>query len=470
MMLRGLIRRISSPVLALWLIVLLIALNALAVIVPQRELLGSLFEDFATSQPVLARALDVVGLDRIFSGWIIAVVAALLAANVTVCTVRRIGRALAPLRASAGMPEVTATLSVKWADADEYLTSVRRTLDGLGWQTAAVDDVIVGRRGRSGFLGSIVLHLSILVLIVGGTFSSLTTFRGEMRITDGQTVVDDEALYMTVSHRPDLGAAFTGARITLDSTEVRYEQGVVVSAVAKMRGVDREGDLVAQDVRVNYPFQIAGKSYLIMDSGYAAEVTIELPDGTARTQVVNLTEESGRGWQAGYDLGEVLGEGTGLLLTGSPVPLSKDATLPAERFVLSDPRLTVGLVGADGVRLEPVTLAEGESAPLGQGVSVTFEDLRLWNRFLVRGDSSRWIVYVGFWLAVIGAGWRFLVAERRVFATVAQDDAGVRRVGIGCRARPWAGFESGADFALLSRLATLAEAGPEREGDIRDHR
>jgi hypothetical protein len=455
-----LLGRLASPKLAAWLIVVLILLTLLSVLLPQKSFLGEQFEQFVRDVPWLASLMGAMSLDRVFTGWPIVVVAVLLAANVVACSVLRI-------QARSRVPRVAVSRDASTAHLAENLSpedflDAAAVLLGSNRYTLLnqTPDGLVARAGGSGFLGSMLLHASLLVIILGGAATAVTSFRGEMAITDGQTVIDAADAYLNVANEPEIGEAFSGTQVTLESTEVRYDRGVVVSAIAKMRATEPSGRTVAKEVRVNHPLDAGGKAYLLQDSGYAASLVIGTPGVAPQPVVVRLAERTAHGWRDSLDLGVIDGRRVTLEMTATPVPLGDDQPVPPEEFELADPRLKVALVG-DGAVLWAGELARGQTASAETGVTLKFEDLHLWNRFLVRGEPARWITYLGFWLAVSGSAWRFAVPERRVSVAVRGED-GALVASVSLRSRPWRGSKAAADELMTREILGLAaEGGPD---------
>lgn len=457
------LRRLGSPRLALWLIGVLMVMNLLSVLVPQRIVLGGSFEDFVRESPFLAAVTEVSGLSRVFTGWPIVVVSGLLALNLIACTFLRLARRRRPAIPRKPRQGPSVRLSSSWPSGQAFLKAAGDVLGGGSWKMMSVSDHgFVAVAGRIGFWGSMLLHASLLVLIVGGALTAVTSFRGELAITDGETIVDAPEAYLSILDTPEIGAAFSGARISLDRTEIGYEKGEVVSAVARMRGLDMDGRTISKDVRVNHPLEVGGKSYLLLNSGYAVNISVDTSATGPVSRVVRLGEETPFGWRDRFELPPTDdGRTAELRFLATPVPVEAGQPIPAEKFAITDPRMRVKLV-VGGVETWEGRLEPGQTQQLGPGIAVTFEGMRLWDRFLVRGEPARWVSYVGFWMAVVGAAIRFLFPERR-FAVVTGEQDGHEVADVFYRVRPWSGFEARADRELERSLLELA-TGPSRLG------
>lgn len=457
------LRRLGSPRLALWLIGVLIVMNLLSVLVPQRIVLGGSFEDFLRESPVLAAMTEASGLSRVFTGWPIVVVSGLLAVNLIACTLLRLARRRRPAIPRAPRRGSSVRLSASWRSSQAFLQAAGDALPGRSWTTmSTADHGFVAVAGRIGFWGSMLLHVSLLVLIAGGALTAVTSFRGEVAITDGETIVDAPEAYISIANSPELGVAFSGARISLDRTTIGYEKGEVVTAVARMRGLDTDGRIISKDVRVNHPLDVGGKSYLLLNSGYAVTISVDTSVTGPISRVVRLGEETPFGWRDRLELPPTDdGRTAELRFLATPVPVEEGQPIPAEKFAITDPRMRVKLV-VGGVEAWEGRLEPGQTQQLGPGIAVTFEGMRLWDRFLVRGEPARWVSYVGFWMAVVGAAVRFLFPERR-FAVVTGVEDGHEVVDVLYRVRPWSGFEARADRELERSLLELA-TGSSRSG------
>jgi cytochrome c biogenesis protein ResB len=461
-------RFIASPRLAAWLIVVMGVLAFLGILIPQRSLLtADMMADFQASAPVLAELLKTLGLDALFSGWPVITVTGLLAMSTIACTWVRLDRYIQGVSTGAA-PEVS-RVSVPKADWDDdrgsvLLAHVRDELHAAGWGTVEAPGRVVGVRGRHGFLGSLLLHVSLLIIMVGGSATALTDFSGTMVLAEGQSVVDEADSYLVVDSEPRIGESYAGARVTMDSMRFAYQDGQLVGAIATMSGLDTAARRVSAEARVNHPFTLAGKSYLVQNSGLVADITLTI-DGASNGVLVNLVEETPIGWADEITLPGTVTEQTSieaLSLLVSPIPLAAGQELPAERYLIDEPRLGLRTLTSETVG-DLHVLAPGDSAEIAPEAILTFNGVRYWTKFLVRQDSARWVVYLGFWLGVIGIVWRFLWPERRLSVSLMPTDGEIVHVRLGYRLRPWRGIVAPGDQALLDKLAVSVDAGDIQE-------
>lgn len=446
------LRRLASLQLAAWLMLVSIALLVLAVVIPQKGFLGPVFDEFVSDYPGLASAISALALDRLFQGWVLWVVATMLCLNVIVCTVNRLSKSRRRV-SSSGM---------RWAPIETggspggAIEAVSKVVDEAGFTRVDTRKALLAaERGASGFWGSILLHLSILLIALGGVASALLSFSGEMVIAEGQSLQDMRSSYLSVSEEPRFGSSYSGSTISVDAVDFAYEDQTLVKAVTRMRAIDDAGNVITKDVSVNHPLDVAGKSFLLMNSGLAAELVLPgSGEQGVRGSIVNLADKTSVGWQDRIELAGPTGGTIALDLIAMPVEVEPGGEMPAEELLIEDPHLFVRAFDGDDVYVERL-LAPGDTIEIAQGQTMTFSGLRVWNRYLVRGDKGRWITYIGFWIAVVGTIWRFAVPHRVIALRARRDGTGLE---VGFRSYPWAGLAVGADDDMIARIASAAAA------------
>lgn len=415
----------------------------------------------------LAQAGEALGLNDLFATWYFIALLLLLTANAIACTVNRLARRGARSRAvtvPAGVSGLLPTVSCL-ADAEEPLAvasvvvaSLSRVPGSVRW--ASQEDGggswrLFARGGYIGFWGSMIFHAALVITAAGVVVSALTTFRGTALVTESQTFTDAAGDYLFVSREPRFGSVYSGAQFVLDDLEFIYEGDVLTRAVAHT-SVRAAPDSVPErrTAEVNYPLEVAGKSFLLGNSGYSVGLTITAAGGISR-----LYYTLGQREPSGYS--DELRLPGGVIGTFQVVP-SADVGLDQElvrRFDLTDPVAHVRLMTTGRVLWEGV-LAPGQTVT-PEGYELTLTDVKIWTEMRVRGDSGRGIVYAGLWLAVAGMLWRLLDAEQSVF--VHRHSSGQTTVAARHR------FGPGASAALALRVArriaapdALIVSGPDR--------
>ena len=141
---------------------------------------------------------------------------------------------------------------------------------------------LFGEKGRLGYLGSTVVHASLLILLAGGLVSLLTGERGYIVLEKGQTVT--EATLYDDSTIP-LGFELTLRRFSIEfypehqNRPKSYTSSVTVSLPGRER-FDR-------DIRVNHPLMEGG--FTIFQSSYGlSEGSPHVASGDTVTVAVGL--------------------------------------------------------------------------------------------------------------------------------------------------------------------------------------
>lgn len=432
------LKRLASAKLAAVLIAVLTLLCVVAFIVPQSSHADlSLFQQWKAANPVLAGVAHAVGFDDVFASPFFYLLTALLALNLTLCTISRWQRrSRRHLRMPQHAPAGARTVSLAEKPVDP-LGAIRRRLK-LWRPIQASDDqstFIFLDRDYYGFLGSMVLHAGLLILIVGGVVSGLTRFDGRMDLTEGETVTDARAAYLGQPTEPIVGDAYSGFSVGLDSLRFEYEGASILQSYAQMTFAENDVSSV-REAKVNVPARWDGKSFLLVKGGHAVRLAVADASGTALIpeSVVRLGERVSEG----YGDAVRLPDGRSLTVTTS-ANASNPALAQTQTMRLIDPVATVSIDGTSK------TLHPGETADLG-AVRVTLGDVRLWNEFAVRGDRGIPVTYTGFAVVLLGTLLRVLFGKKTGAMLIEQGASG------------WQVSAWSDDAALVSRLLEIVGA------------
>ena len=214
----------ASLTVTIALLILLAALSVLGTLIPQNAPEQAYLQHYGKGTYHVLKGLGLF--DMYHSAWFIAVLA-LLAINVVACTVKR-------------LPNI-------WHQAHRDRNSYAR-------------------------LGTVLTHLSVLLILLGGLINAWWGFKGYVEVREGEAFV--------VSAAPTSGEIVQPAGFTVrcDAFRVeRYPDGSPKEYVSTLTFL--EGERVALDhrpLRVNHPLSYRGLNFYQTSYGVSARPTIEI--------------------------------------------------------------------------------------------------------------------------------------------------------------------------------------------------
>jgi len=325
-------------------------------------------------------------------------------------------------------------------DADELAARVAAVLRGHHYRVVAEDDGAVnfyGDRFRWAPFGSLIGHLSIMVILAGVVVGSILGFRDNaFVIAEGSTaaVPDGQGLTVKLISFEDAYYTDTGAPSDYASELVLY----------------RDGQEVARHTaRVNDPLRYGDLSFYQSFYGPAALMSVATPDGS-----VLFSDGVALAWQTKDDDRSV---GT--------------FTVPAQDLVVwivgtqgaGDPLVKPGQIRVETYRastgdpINQVTIDQGVATDI-DGLSYTFGREIQFTGLAVSRDPGTILVWIGAILLIAGFTIGFTFPHRRLWARLA-----VRKDGVGTLAVATPGRVSHDVDSAFTNLVTdlrAACAGP----------
>lgn len=242
-----------------------------------------------------------------------------------------------------------------------------------------------GKRRRE-HIGSIMLHLSFVVIIIGALVGAATGVREDITLAAGETATLQES-------------ALAGAKVTVDDFHIDwYDNGTASQYYCDLVYKSPKGEEEKAHIAVNDPFRLG-----------AVKIYQELYGW----QVNGSVEYNGK--KKPFKLKE-----------GEDVPLGKDLVL-ATVFVANfnphagtlesmtqqplNPTLVAGLEGKDGIS-ELVYLKPGSVETLGD-CTVRFDSYEPYSGLRVKRDAGIPIVFAGFILSIVGLCVRYAPRKNR---------------------------------------------------------
>lgn len=374
--------------------------------------------------------LSALGLFHVFSTWYFQGLFVLLSASILACSINRAPRLWrvathprtsmrevffthAPLRATIDLPEDVASSAQRVREA--LHAKHFRVLDG----TAKVGVDVYADRFRWGPFGTVVAHLSLIIVMLGFVVSATTGFRDE-------NFIAPVGVEVPVGHGTDLVVK------ALSFTDTYYDSGAPKDYVSDLV-LTKDGQQVArQETRVNSPLIYDGVWFHQSFFGVGAEITVTEKGTKVFGEMVPLKWQSDDGQQS---IGEFRIPSKGISVfvieAASGVVLPE---LPAGSAQLE--------VHKDGVE-QPLgfpVVDQGKSVDI-EGLTYTFERNRQYTGLTVKKDQGSWIVWVGSALLILGSYLVFFLPHRRIWARVRSNGDGTSRVQIGAPLKRDPAFE-----------------------------
>jgi cytochrome c biogenesis protein len=374
--------------------------------------------------------LDKLGLFHVFSTWYFQGLFVLLSVSILACSINRAPRLWrvathprtsmrevffthAPLRATIDLP----------VDVEASAKRVREVLHGKHFRvldgSAKSGADVYGDRFRWGPFGTVVAHLSLIVVMLGFVVSATTGFKD-------QDFIAPVGVEVPVGHGTGLTVK------ALSFTDTYYDSGQPKDYMSDLR-LTKDGQQVArQETRVNTPLIYEGVWFHQASFGVGADVSVTEKGAKVFAQMVPLKWQSNDGQQS---IGQFAIPSKGISVyvieaaSGQVLP-----DLPAGSAQLE--------IHKDGVE-NPIgipVVAQGKSVDI-EGLTYTYERNRQYTGLTVKQDKGSWLVWVGSALLIFGSYLVFFMPHRRIWARVRSNADGTTRVMLGAPLKRDPAFE-----------------------------
>ncbi len=450
-------REFRSMRTALLLLVLLAAASILGSLFPQQSISPQRVTRYFQDHPALAPVLDRLGLFDVFgSAWYMAIYLALLAALVACLVPRarafaRVLRSRPPRGGQLDRYRTRAAFDTA-ASPPQALEAAAAVLRRRHYRLATHEEELAGEKGFLREAGSLLFHVSLLLLLVGLAYGKGFGYRGQAAIVEGETWANARVGYDAYSP----GRFFGSERLAPfqlrleDFSNAFHDDGTPREFASRLTALDLDGrQTQAQRVAPNRPMTVDGVRVFQSDYGYVPVVRVRGKDGKVLKQEEVLTlrdpaSELSTGAvkvtraqpQIGLELTMFTGLRTapdcpgGLPFCNDPrlvrpvlVVLPFQGDLQASRaqsvFTLDQSRLRP--LGA-----RPLVLGLGQSGKLPNGLEVTFADLKQYSVVTLARDPGVPIVGLGAALVLLGLVPSLYVTRRRVWVRATPTPGGSR--------------------------------------------
>jgi len=424
-------------------IVVLLSLAITSIIgtlIPQNEAPAVYFQAFG---PFLYRLFEVLDIFDMYHSWWFQMLILLLTVNVLVCSIDRLSvtwKIIFPtnprftparFRSRKNRHEFNAPDSLE-ALSEAYrpvLAKRFRYTNSTGTDTGVA---LFAEKWRWARLGVYIVHLSVILLLIGGLVGSLFGFDGFVNIPEGESVD-------TIRLRNSMETKKLDFTIRADDFDISfYNTGQPKEYRSSLTILENGTPVLQKDIIVNDPLRYRGVNMFQASYG---ELTpqqpreqIPVPD----TITLSITSsESGMTYQETLTPGQSfdLPEGGGTFtwtsfrraaeFRGQPIGAAVIGQLRPRTGEPSEIVLPVRFPSFDRMRKGAFVLTVIDHQPKTPAPSGPVEK-RYYTGLQVTRDPGVWIVYTGFILMILGCSVTFFMSHQQVYVELSASNTGTR--------------------------------------------
>lgn len=448
-------------------LLLMLALAAVAgSLVPQQGTSDARIAQMVLDHPLRASIYRASGLFDVYGSWWFTLIYVLLLVSLLACLFPRTRATIRNMRAK---PQPARDLDTMrfyaersvvgdpGATIDHARKVLRRRFYRVNTTNGGAPQVAADK-GILREVGSLLFHWSFFLILVGVVFGKGTGFTGVATIAEGQTWTETHASYDgSIREGSFFGEAHTGVQIKVNDFAATYrEDGSPESFDTSAELFHSDGTPAGEaDISLNYPASIDGVKFYQVAYGFAPVITVTKDGKPLTSEPVFFTLKPPA--VAGVDPNSIPWHGVVRLPTLSPQMAIDFFLWPDSRalqqfiatgdsFSMLQPHEPILLftvyrgdlasqpVGADQLNpkaLQQVDLgdatpavAEGDTANLPDGLSISFPELRTYTKLQVSRDRGTMIMLGAALLILLGLIPALYSSRRRVWVRAEAADGG----------------------------------------------
>jgi cytochrome c biogenesis protein len=507
-------RSLRSMRTALVLLLILALASVAGSLVPQVGTADARIAATFRDHPLRAAIYDRIGLFDVFGSWWFTLIYSLLLVSLVACLIPRTRALVRNLRARPQPPRELETMrhvavrtvarSPDRAIADarrllrRRLFRVRSSSTGGGGMTngSTPRAWVAADKGLAREVGSLLFHWAFLLILVGIVWGKGTGFTGQAVIVEGQTWTETLAGYDgQIREGRFFGGDHSGIRITVDrfSATYRIPSGIPRDFVTTAELSRADGTPAGSvNIRVNHPAELDGVKIYQFGYGWAPVIRVERdgrplvsgpivcsqgppPADVSPLQLPwdcvvklpTLQPQVGIRMELWPDIRGL----NALLSTGQPMPMfgafSPVMTYTAYRGDLrTDLALPSDTLDTSAMRaFDRGALGAGRSVSLGDGLTMSFPDLKRYTVLEVKRDRGLGILLAAAILILAGLLPALYTSRRKLWVTAEPvpgvEEASLLRIGgFALQRRPQ--FEEEFDAIVRALAPPVATARADR--------
>ena len=476
-------------------LILLLFLAAAAIagsLVPQSNVSPLRVESMFRSHPLRARIYDALGLFNVFGSVWFTLIYSLLLLSLAACLVPRT-RAL--IRNVIAKPQPARELETMRhyavrtvaAPPQEVVSTSRRVLKRRLFRVNVRENTVAADKGLAREGGSLLFHWAFFLVLIGIVYGKGTGFTGQAVVAEGQTWVEAHANYDgNIREGAFFDGQHTGIGVRVENFQASFHpDGIPADFVTTAQLLDPEGHLIRNvEIRVNHPASVDGVHIYQFGYGWAPVIDVTLngkplttgpvifqqppaPSGVDQTTmpwngVVKLPSTKP---QVGIEF-QLWPDNRGLLALAAGRPFSMtQAHDPVLTYTAYEGNLHSGLLQNIATldtsamhRFKNGFLASGETKDLGNGLAVSFPELRQYTVLQVSRDRGLTIMLIAAILILMGLLPALYTSRRRLWVRAEAGENGTELQVAGFALQRKEQFEE--EFAHVVDDLERAAGGP----------
>ncbi len=361
-----LLNTLSSPRLALVLVLLVIVFSLAGAILPQHGGMDS--ADIAAWQkahPVITSTFKPIGAFNVFRSWPFLVIILLLAINTLTCTIFQF------------------------------------KAEGRFYGHSNISPIAK--------LGFLLLHLSIIAILICGFYTAATGLDGRVILTEGQSFTEEHDSYQRLVEGPLRGEQHRGFTAKLKKVQTQYQKQHLLDITSEIEIYSGRNKITDGIIKVNYPFIYDGISFTYDDNGFAPRLLIQNKN-TGRVIVDSFValKTFRQGTEIEYrDFLPLPFFEHQTIVTVYPSFTRNNGKLEQTGQQPDNPLVLVETTDDFGQVLSLIEVPLGEKKTLGE-YDFTFKDLRRWASFRIVEDRGYLFVCISLWSGVASLFLRYI--------------------------------------------------------------
>lgn len=382
---KSILRFLRSLKLSLALLILLVPIIAAGNLIPQEGRIPP-WEILAWDKtyPVLSVIAGRCGLHHIYTSWWFLIIFTILCLNMSIATWELIGRTA---RRAKGLHRFGADASyhsyyslAELASPEASAPALEKALLARGYRLVTGNGEIYARKGWIGIWGGSIMHVGFVVLLAGAVVSGLTRFNGYTEMGAGQFHAESIDTYLNSTSGPLFPGHQPHIEIRVDDIRER-DEGRMKVVVSDVTVIDHGRVAAKKTLRMNEPLAYAGMT--IYQSRYTGPALLFEVRGAGIDQPV-----------VGYVN----------MLSGSvqSTVFAMQQTPFQARVEYSEGSNKADLeLRRDKALVFKGSISAGQAIE-AEGWSIALVAIKRWSGIIVVYDWGTMIVFLGFFLAVLG--------------------------------------------------------------------